>query len=72
MYKAVNQGSVTNKEGRTFRFSLDSIIDAPKGSLGHCKDLKWINPLPKKTKAKNKAEEEAKAKSEDKTQKDAE
>ncbi|MBN2365728.1 MAG: hypothetical protein JXL67_06150 [Calditrichaeota bacterium] len=44
MYKALNQGSVTDKQGRTYRFGLDTEIDAPKGSLDHCKDLKWINP----------------------------
>lgn len=42
MYKAITGGSVTDENGRLYRFSTGSNVDAPKGALDHCKALIWV------------------------------
>jgi hypothetical protein len=45
MYKGLNRGSVIDSRGECIQFSPGSLIDAPQGSLDHCKQLQWIEAV---------------------------
>jgi hypothetical protein len=47
MYKGLNRGSVIDSRGECIQFSPGSLIDAPQGSLDHCRQLEWIEPVKK-------------------------